>query len=274
MMRVSTVLRSALVAALATGCFAVVDVDRFKQGTTSQFQDLRFRLEQATSHTANYCEYRIVDPAGTIRSRGIIDPLFKPDVDVHAPNAVPTQGGPYRIDFYCDKVQLRAYNGLGPDHNSAHAWQVSPLADYPPPGNPNDNLVDVRYVHDTNFKELNETPSKNLGFAFKMKMTKMDAYIGKLVQVRVSDVGSGQTLGVYRFPSLPKADPDLVIPGIVLDLSYRIDVYADVNGNGVYDNPATGGDHGWRLQLDGTGADLSVNFDPDSAPKNVDVGLP
>lgn len=274
-MRAASILRTVLLASLATGCFAVVDVDRFKQGTASnsQFQDLRFRIEQATSHVTNYFEYRVVDSNNVIRSRGIVDPLVRPDVDIHAPKAVPTQGQ-FRLDFYADKSQQRTFNGLGPGQTSAHAWRIEPLADYPPPGDPNDGVFDVHYVHDTNFTELTNKPATDLGFAFKMTLRKMTPYQGKLVQVRVSDAGTGQTLGVYRFPQLSIAEPSIVIPGIILDLNYTIDVYADANGNGAYDNPASGGDHGWRTSATGNGAELVVSFDPDATPKNIDVGIP
>jgi len=273
------ILRSAALAVLATGCFAVVDVDRFKQrGQNSQFQDLHFRMEQATSHVSNYCEYRIVDPNGVIRSRAIIDPLSRPDVDLRAPLAVPIQGGQHRIDWYCDKIQLRAYNGLGKDNLSAHAWRVEPLVDYrapgDPPSDPNDGVVDVHYIHDTNFTDIADRPTKDLGFAFKMKMTNMGPFIGKLVEVRVSDKGSGQTLGLYRFPNLAAAEVELTIPGIILDLVYVVDVYADANANGTYDDPAAGGDFGWRIEKDGAGGELRVDFDPNASPKNVSVGAP
>jgi hypothetical protein len=271
----ATILRSALVVTAVSGCFAVVDVDRFKQGGSPAFQDLHFRLTLATSHVDNYFEYRVVDEAGTVRSRGIFDPMGGADIELHAPRAVPVQGGPFRLDFYADKIKLRRFEGLGPGNTSAHAWRVAPLADYPAPGNPNDGVVDVAYTHDTNFTDLNDKPIKDLGFAFKMRFSKMDAYVGAALQVRVSDTGTGQTLGLYRFPRLPASTGELVIPGIIQDLVYRVDVWADANRNNAYDNPASGaGDHGWRSEQTGAGAELVVDFTPDSGPKNVDVGVP
>lgn len=272
--RLACVARGAVAGALVSGCFAVVDVDRFKTATPSSFQDLHFKMALATSHVENYFEYRVIDPSGVIRSRGIFDPMGSPDIDLRAPKAVPAAGGPYRLDFYADKIKQRAFSGLGPGNSNAHAWRVSPLADYPGPGNPDDGVVDVTYTHDTNFTDLNDNPTKDLGFAFKMRMKRMDAYVGATVQVRVSDTGTGQTLGLYRFPKLPSATPELVIPGIIQDLVYRVEVWADANKNKAYDNPASGGDHGWRSEHTGAGAELVVDFDPDSSPKNVDVGPP
>ncbi|HEY8077488.1 MAG TPA: hypothetical protein VIF62_25355, partial [Labilithrix sp.] len=99
-----------ILALSCSSCFAVTNLDRFKQSEAvdSNFSDLRLTVRGMTNHVAEYFEYRIIDATGTIQSRGIALPLGGVDETFNAAGAVPKLNGPFHLDFWADH-----------DHNGA-----------------------------------------------------------------------------------------------------------------------------------------------------------
>jgi hypothetical protein len=78
-------------------------------------------------------------------------------------------------------------------------------------------------------------------------------------------------------PKMTQPTFDMKVPGVVEDgVIYNVLVYVDANGNGSYDNPATGGgDLGWSVT--GTADTTGLNVTLDAAQvglAKVDVGAP
>ena len=71
-----------------------------------------------------------------------------------------------------------------------------------------------------------------------------------------------------RIPSLPSADFDILIPGIIVSSkTYDVDFFVDVNTSGTYDFPP---DHTWRLPgLPGTTTGLETTFTHNTAFNEV-----
>jgi hypothetical protein len=75
----------------------------------------------------------------------------------------------------------------------------------------------------------------------------------------VIKASNGQTVGAYRLGAVPDAAFSLAIPGIIQNgQGYRVDFFADLNGNGTYDAPPA--DHAWQLTGTGTASGLSLDF--------------
>jgi hypothetical protein len=94
--------------------------------------------------------------------------------------------------------------------------------------------------------------------------------------VRVKDAGTGHSAGLFR-TKVSQAAFDLVIPGIVdAGVDYDVEVWIDANGNGAYDNPAAGGDLGFKVRRPSDRASgMRLDFDPGAQPDSrVDVGPP
>lgn len=267
------------------GCFVVADVDRFKEEpvNTDPFQALDFNARGLTTHTAQLFELQIIDAQNFIQCRGYIEPFGTVDSRLQLPRAVPRDGGPYRLDFYADKNHSGNYDGIDParaDHD--HAWRVEPLADFPT-DHPNDGIVQVEFIHNTSFVELNEwptgtaNPARTIGQAAKIHLAGFQNHAGKLVEVRLRDSRTGRTVGFYRWPNLPaQPNAEYVIPGVIDGgEEYDVDLYVDANGNQQYEDPTKpNGDLGFRSRVRSGDTGLDVTVDAEEAGAPVDVGPP
>lgn len=210
-----------------SSCFVVTDLDRFKKVEAlapSNFSNLRVTVRGMTSHVNEKFEYRVVDGQNVIQSRGFIIPLGGPDATFFVPNAVPKQNPPFRFDFYADHDNSGGYD-LRPDTTLDHAWRL-PL---------NEAILDdtgtyvVSFDHNTSFTNLNTpTPPTEFGKDAVIHLQGMEPFIGKRVEVRVSDASTSRTVAMQRVPVLQAGNQDLTIPGMIEPgVTYAVEVYTD-----------------------------------------------
>jgi hypothetical protein len=289
----STVLAMGLT---TSGCFSLVDVDRFHtsagpQGDVSasttlpgQYSNLKLTLVGMTPHVSQLFEYRIIDANNFIQSRGVVNPLGGANVIVDAPLAVPKINGPFHLDLYADVNGSGGYDGIGSVVTQDHAWRIDPLQDYPAGSVAAiDGLVQVTFTHNTSFTEINDYPSgtpnvpHDTGLGATIRVSNAQTLLGALLQVRIVDTGANRTVGLFRLPRITQPAFELKVPGVVENgVDYGALVYVDANKNGSYDNPATGaGDLGWSVSgaADATGLTVSLDAATTEVAK-VDVGPP
>jgi hypothetical protein len=289
----STVLAMGLT---TSGCFSLVDVDRFHtsagpQGDVSasttlpgQYSNLKLTLVGMTPHVSQLFEYRIIDANNFIQSRGVVNPLGGANVIVDAPLAVPKINGPFHLDLYADVNGSGGYDGIGSVVTQDHAWRIDPLQDYPAgSGAAADGLIQVTFTHNTSFTEINDYPSgtpnvpHDTGLGATIRVSNAQNLLGALLQVRIVDTGANRAVGLFRLPRITQAAFELKVPGVVENgVDYGALVYVDANKNGSYDNPATGaGDLGWSVSgaADATGLTVSLDAATTEVAK-VDVGPP
>jgi len=99
-----------------------------------------------------------------------------------------------------------------------------------------------------------ETPLKKLTIQF----SGLTPHIGQQLEIRVIDKATGMEVGREEVSSIPSADFSTDLLVLLTGHSYRIDLYADLSGNSLYDAPPK--DHAWRLDLDKVSGESSVNF--------------
>jgi hypothetical protein len=292
-----------------SACNTLMDLDRFKQvsasedggqdsgqdsdvvgndaGTFDGDRDLVIVLQRMAPHPTQLFEFRIVDGANRVQTRGLLDPLGEQDVTIHVPVSVSEFGGPYRLDMYADQNDTRSYDGLGSGTTNDHAWRI-PLEASTRRGRTvevSGTTMTLTFLHDTVFTNIdtdlmgNAAVPGDTGLDAKISFSKLPAsYQGVPLQVRIANADTDRTVGLYRFPQAKAPPFDAVIPGVVEgEVAYNISVYIDVNGNGEYENPSAGGpDKGWcqKRTADATKG-LEFAFDPDLAGDGkCDVGAP
>jgi hypothetical protein len=290
-------LKCALFAIGLTGCFRVIDLDRYQESAppppppsadgvtsadTADYTSLRVTVVAMKPHTGQMMEFRVVDGHNFIQSRMIVSAMATLDATINVPAAIPKPNGPYRLDFYADVNFSGGYDGLGSVLANDHAWRIDPLADYPEGTTPIPGLVQVRFVHNTSFTDIDQYPSgvpnkaADTGLGAKVHVVGMDAYQGKMAQVRIADRGSHHVVATYRVPEVRGGGFEAAVPGSVEQgTDYDVDLYVDVNGNGAYDDPTKdGGDLGLRAggTSDETGLDVTV--DASHTDAKLDVGAP
>jgi hypothetical protein len=253
-----------------------------------------------------------VEPVGlgTLSNSGVDTPITAPRL---VPNANATDG-PFRLDFFAEtSTNNRKFVECEPDASpdsslscniavKDHSWRVGPplidtLLNGPLPDGSTvpphvDGFVDVYFVHYGLFTDIDLVPGTQRsdppigeGNDITFTLSNLEKYAGDLLELRVYEASTTRNVGLYRFPSLGPtleggadgASLTRTIAGVIDSSSqYTVDVYIDANGNGIYDNPATGGgDLGWRFtETSSAGAFLTIKFDPTRQPSNVDVGPP
>lgn len=213
-------------------------------------RDLVFHFEGFVPHVDQQVRVRVVsttDPPA-LRSLAILDPLGAIDVTFEMPGAIPA--GSHRLDFFADVDGSGGYT-----HPSGsfidHSWQrdpCTPVFDFP---------------HVAVFQELPDpvlvgpAPGSTAVIAF----TGMPAD-GQRFELHIIEEASGQTVGLYRKPSVGGQDFEVSIPGIIdTGLSYTVAFYSDTNGNQAYDLPPT--DQSWKIT--GLTGGIDESFDATSA---------
>jgi hypothetical protein len=257
---------TALLAACTSSCFAVTDLQRFESASGAS-GDLSFSVRGFTSHVNEMFEYRIVaQNDNTLQARGIIVPLGGPDAAVFAPGAVPKLGGPFNLDFYADHDSSGGYDRDPVKGTGDHSWRI-PLTDA---------MLDakggyvVQFDHNTSFAVLeNPEPPREIGAPATIHLTKMEAFVGKRVQMRVAVASSKRVVALYRLTTLAAPTASVTIPGMIeRGEDYTVEIYTDSGAA----NP--GAARAFRLDGKGGAAGLDVTFDPATAPEIHDAAPP
>jgi len=94
-------------------------------------------------------------------------------------------------------------------------------------------------------------------FSLTVKVTNFAPHVGQKIVAWVYLLPAKTKVGEGTIPSLPSPNDSMVIPGILdAGLSYQIDLWADLDGNGTCDPPPA--DHSWRLTADNITGDTTV----------------
>jgi len=91
-----------------------------------------------------------------------------------------------------------------------------------------------------------------------MMFREMDPHVGQLFELRVVEEDTGREIARFSVSEIASAAFDLAIADLRLGTSYRIDLYADANGNGTYDVPPV--DHAWRIAFPDVQGDAALTF--------------
>lgn len=167
-----------------------------------------------------------------------------------------TKGQSYHVDFYAD------HNGNGSCDSPAtdHAWRQTIAA----------VSADVSrdFQHDTNFTDVCAS------FAFDLDFTgNIPPHAGQMFHVAVVDEGSGTAVQTADITVAANGMFAFSWPGILEDgRSYRVDFYADHNGNGACDAPPA--DHAWRRMTGVVRGDVAIDFPHDTNFTDVCSSFP
>lgn len=196
-------------------------------------------LSGMNPHVGEFFEARLIDKSNQMEvDRLSLDEILSPDFEISFPNT--QDGKSYWIDFYADHNGNGYYDGIPADH----AWRIS--------ANDVMGASTINFVHNTNFSEI------NFKHMYKLQFSGMTPHIGKKLEVRLINQGSMEEAGRIALGAIPGDEFDVLLPFISTGENYDVDIYADHNGNGVYDAPPA--DHAWRIELTGVEGDEDDDF--------------
>lgn len=115
------------------------------------------------------------------------------------------------------------------------------------------NSGDVIYL-----SSLSVTEDAGPQTGLTISLAGMTPHVGQMLEARLINKYDLMEVERETIASIPGAEFDIFFENIVDGESYRVDFYADHNGNGVYDAPPT--DHAWRLNADNVVQGTVVNF--------------
>ncbi len=284
---------AASIPTLSACSVVTADVDDLERVQLSSYQNVTLQLRSMGIHRHESFEARIVkDREGsnndTLLQRVVRSPLGQDDEDIDITGCIPRDSAS-RIDFFVDHNDAPGYqaeSAVGVDHS----WSI-PLSESI--SNPADGVAVTRdpftghwtvlFEHQFEFSTLT---SVAVGLDdFKMVFSNLAAIDGAPISVRL--LFNGRVIGRHRtLPDHPLiqqqwlSQPAVLIPNIVDTTfnpdEYVVEVYVDSNRNGEYDNPAEGGDRGWRITDlnfdDVEGMGMVVHHDFEKEGGNIDVG--
>lgn len=205
--------------------------------SSSPITTLTINFSGMTPHVGQVLYLRIVDKLNgkeVTRTSVPITESFSLSFDVDI------AGRSYNVDFFADFNTNGIYDAPPTDH----AWRME-LND----AQGNDEL---NFSHNTNFTDI------EWNYQFTMNFSGMTPHIGQLLELRVEDNATSQEVGRTRIEFIPSADFSLSVPGLELNKEYKVEFYADLNQNGIYDEPPT--DHAWEMNVQSTNGDVVSEF--------------
>ena len=102
-----------------------------------------------------------------------------------------------------------------------------------------------------------------------INFTGMTPHVGQTLWLLVEDRDESKEL--IRMTRVIEESFTVEIPGIVAGNDYRVEFFADHNGNGAYDDPPT--DHAWRYDLDGVSENEVFDFAHNTDFQDIDLSL-
>jgi len=150
-------------------------------------------------------------------------------------------GQSYFIDFFADFNS----NGLYDTPPTDHAWRVEL-------NNAKAGGDTISFTHNTTFTNI------AWPYVLTVNFSDMTPHIGQMLELRVEDDNTGGEVGRIKIPSIPTADFQVHVVGLILNTEYKLQFYADLNKNGIYDSPPA--DHAWEINFTDTDGDATVDF--------------
>jgi plastocyanin len=99
-----------------------------------------------------------------------------------------------------------------------------------------------------------------------INFTGMTPHVGQTLWLMVEDRDEGNEL--LRMTRVIEESFTVEVPGIVAGNDYRVEFFADHNGNGGYDDPPT--DHAWRYDLDAVSENEVLDFTHNTNFQDID----
>lgn len=169
------------------------------------------------------------------------------DWDLKMPKVIP-EGSDLRLDVWIDANASNTCDGQ-PAVDRSWRHQLDGAAD---------NEVD-RPIN-TATQLFLPCPVVGTGLNCWITMTGMTPHVGQQLELRVTETGSGRTIGYYFVDAIENDSFLLIVPNILRsNTEYQVDFYADLNGNNSYDPPPT--DHAWRVIQSSNQIGLDLMFD-------------
>lgn len=201
--------------------------------------NLVVNFSNMTPHVNQILYLRVVDKS-TMKEVGRISQLITSSAfNVILPVLQPAQS--YFVDFFAD-LNSNGHYDIPP---TDHAWRLEL-------NNTKIGGDTLNFTHNTTFTNI------AWPYVLTVNFTNMTPHVGQMLELRVEDNNTNEEVGRIKLLSIPSANFQVQVVGLKLNTEYKVQFYADLNGNGLYDIPPT--DHAWQLTFNNPSGDATVDF--------------
>ena len=235
---------SLVLALLAVGCGDDSgDSSREDAGTGERLRSLTFRLEDFAPHVGQEVHIAVVG-AETERLylHAVVDTLTESELELRFRQFLP-EGDEALVSLYADFDEDGAYSNPPADHT----WQY-------PIGDSGDAVLEVR--HNLDFVDFGGIR----GVLATVDLEGFGEHVGRPVRLSLYD-DRGRLVGLYRSSDLATESSDLRLVVQAGGVSYRAELWVDVDGDDAYDSSV---DASWV-------ADLSADSAPTATVNGADA---
>jgi hypothetical protein len=219
-------------------CIAVSGSLQIASATTQLQENVVIQFSGMNPHMNQNLHLRIVDK-GTLRENArTVHLVSAADFDIKL-SAVEI-GRSYFIDFFADVNANGLYDT--PPTDNVSRLELDNAAG-------NDTL---NFSHNTNFIDI------DWAYQLIVHFSGMNPHLNQMLELRVENNNLDIEVDRIKITSIPTADFDVTIIGTKLNTEYKVEFYADLNGNGLYDEPPT--DHAWLLTFENLSGDVELDF--------------
>ncbi len=215
--------------------------------SSNQLSSLTINFSGMTPHVGQKLFLRVVDKLNMSEvgrtEVSSITASFNVQLNVVLP------GHSYYVDFFADHNNNGLYNAPPTDH----AWRMEL-----------NNAVgsdQMNFSHNTNFTDI------KWPYLLTVQFTGMTPHVGQLLELKVEDDLTGKEIGRKRIETIGSAAFDITISGIEIGREYKVEFYADLNKNGLYNAPPT--DHAWELKFTNSSGDFNLPFSHNTNFKDI-----
>lgn len=207
--------------------------------TSSPAGPITIQLTGMAPHVGQKLSVRVVDRSNMMESgRSVVASVTQADFSLPVDGVI--AGNSYNIDIFADLNNNGKYDAPPADH----AWRLYL-------NNAAGNEV-INFAHNTNFTDIHWMPLVTIQF------TGMTPHVGQLMGFRADDESDSSELGRKMLGAVPQADFSVEIPVKMSMNEVKVEFFADLNQNGIYDAPPA--DHAWQLKFNSSGSDTILNF--------------
>ncbi len=199
---------------------------------------INVHLASMSPHSGQKLFVRSVDKSnGKEVAREIVESIID-DQTIQLGNLI--AGHSYWLDLFADHNG----NGIYDPPPTDHAWRIDT--------NYIEGEETIEFQHNTNFTDI------DWRYLLTINFSSMDPHLGQMLEFAVEDDSTSREVGRMKIGSIPSSEFSSMLSGLELNREYQIEMYADHNGNGIYDEPPT--DHAWRIKFNNSSGDTSIDF--------------
>jgi hypothetical protein len=163
-------------------------------------------------------------------------------------------GQSYHLDFWADHNKNGRYDPPAADHT----WRI--VLDSV------EGDTTITFIHNTNFTDINWPQEVHQKKGLTIAFSNFTPHVGQNLYLALKSKSGWEI--ERKEMMVDSAKFDVTFDTVMVDSSYMVDFWADLNKNGKYDDPPA--DHAWRITVDSVKGDTTIPFVHNTDFTNLD----